>query len=467
MVGESMEQVGHNHHSLLLTEWQVLLQQTPPQVHDILSALADEEIRHLVNVFYDYMLSHSESELFLNTEQVSTRLSHSMFHWLRSVLGSAKEDIEQLLEKQREIGIVHARIGLPIDLVARGARKLKNELYDLLQAKATIPPILLSQTLCFSSLAMDTAIEAMTVSYSPGYQNSMQAQEQYRLLSIYDDVNVERERQISALTSWENQFIYNIATGLPAADLIYLSESDFGMWFSHKGKHLLGNQKMLANMDALINQADERITRALTAEQSPEMEPRMAVLQTVRQLTGQIHRLLVAMFDALVELENGKDPLTQLLNRRFIPTIMRREISLALNVRKPFILAMLDIDHFKRINDSFGHSAGDITLKTVAAAIYDHFRSSDYVFRYGGEEFMVLLVESDLLQAKIILEALRQKIAALTIEVTPAQHFSVTVSIGVAGFDYHPDYKRLIDKADRALYVAKSHGRNRIETSVI
>ncbi len=80
---------------------------------------------------------------------------------------------------------------------------------------------------------------------------------------------------------------------------------------------------------------------------------------------------------------------------------------------------------------------------------------------------MVLLVESDLLQAKIILEALRQKIATLTIEVAPAQHFSVTINLGTAGSDYHPDYKRLIDKAHRALYAAKSHGRSRIETREI
>lgn len=460
-----MEQVEHGDNALLLSEWQDLLNQTSPQVHDILTALSDEEIRHLVTAFYDYMLSHPESELFLNTDQVSSRLSHSMFHWLRSVLGSASEDLPQLLENQRAIGIVHARIGLPLDLVARGARKLKNELYHLLQAKATIPASLLSDTLCFSSLAMDTAIEAMTVSWSPGYQNSMQAQEQYRLLSIYDDVNVERERQINALTSWENQFIYNIATGLPAADIITLSASEFGMWLAHKGRYLLGNQEMLASIDELIKQTDDRLVRMRASEEVLTAESRLSLLQAIRQLTGQIHRLLAAMFDALVELENGKDPLTQLFNRRFIPTIMRREISLALSVRKPFVLAMIDIDYFKKINDSFGHNAGDITLKSVATVIFDHFRSSDYVFRYGGEEFMVLLVESDLSQARIMLETLRAKIAGLAIEVAPGKPISVTVSIGLAEFDYHPDYKRLIEKADRALYAAKSHGRNRLETS--
>ncbi|UDJ84607.1 diguanylate cyclase [Kosakonia oryzae] len=459
-----MEQVEHSDNTLLLSEWQDLLNQTSPQVHDILTALSDEEIRHLVTAFYDYMLSHSESELFLNTDQVNSRLSHSMFHWLRSVLGSAGEDLPQLLENQRAIGIVHARIGLPLDLVARGARKLKNELYRLLQAKETIPASLLNDALCFSSLAMDTAIEAMTVSWSPGYQNSMRAQEQYRLLSIYDDVNVERERQINALTSWENQFIYNIATGLPAADIITLSASEFGMWLAHKGRYLLGNPEMLASIDELIKQADDRLARMRACEKQTE-ESRLSLLQAIRQLTGQIHRLLLAMFDAQVELENGKDPLTQLFNRRFIPTIMRREISLALNVRKPFVLAMIDIDYFKKINDSFGHNAGDMTLKSVATAIFDHFRSSDYVFRYGGEEFMVLLVESDLSQASIMLETLRAKIAGLAIEVAPGKPISVTVSIGLAEFDYHPDYKRLIEKADRALYVAKSHGRNRLETS--
>ncbi|HCJ6371927.1 diguanylate cyclase [Citrobacter sp. RHBSTW-00671] len=459
-----MEQVDPVNDTLLLTEWRALIRQTSPDVHTILTGLSDDEIRHLVTVFYDYMLSHAESALFLNTEQVSTRLSGSMFDWLRSVLGSAYEDLPLLLAKQREIGVVHARIGLPIDLVNRGARKLKEELYQLLKSKADYSVSLLSEAICFSSLAMDTALEAMTVSYSPSYQNSLHTQEQYRLQTIYDDVNVERERQIRSFTDWENQFIYNIATGLPSGDLVFLADSDFGMWFSHKGKHILGNSNLLAEMESVIAEIDNRLTQTLSNQHQPGETERMSLLQDVRQLSAKIHFLLASMFEALVKQENGKDSLTQLLNRRFIPTIMRREISLALHSRKPFTLAMLDIDYFKQINDSYGHNTGDMTLKNVAAVIYEHIRSSDYVFRYGGEEFMILLVESDESQASIILETLRKKIAELHIAASVTESFSITVSIGVAEYDYHPDYKQLVDKADRALYLAKSHGRNRVET---
>ena len=459
-----MEQVTPVNDTLLLTEWQALLRQTPPEVHAILTSLSDEEIRHLVTVFYDYMLSHAESALFLNTEQVSARLSGSMFNWLRSVLGSAQEDLSQLLLKQREIGVVHARIGLPIDLVNRGARKLKDELYRVLKKKADYPPHLLSDAICFSSLAMDTALEAMTVSYSPGYQNSLNTQEQYRLQTIYDDVNVERERQIRSFTDWENQFIYNIATGLPAGDLVFLANSDFGMWFSHKGKHIFGNSNLLAKMESAIAEIDGRLTQTLLNPQQPAEAARMSLLQDVRQLSAKIHYLLASMFEALVKQENGKDSLTQLLNRRFIPTIMRREISLALHARKPFTLAMLDIDYFKQINDSYGHNTGDMALKSVAAVIYEYIRSSDYVFRYGGEEFMILLVESEVSQANIILDTLRKKIADLRMAASATESFSITVSIGIAEYDYHPDYKQLVDKADRALYLAKSLGRNRVET---
>lgn len=446
----------------LLSEWRTLVEITQPEAHALLISLSDDEVRYLVDRFYDYMLNDGHAHRYLNTRQVTEQLSISMFHWLRSVLGSSQQDLATLLAQQHHVGVVHARIGLPIDLVARGARKLKNDLYPLLTNKGEQSPFVINSALCFSGLAMDTALEAMTIAYSPTYKNAMRDQERYRVLSVYDDVSVERERQLGALMNWENQFIYHVATELPLADITRLGHSEFGLWFSHKGKHLFGFPDLLRETDTLIDKVDSEIGTAASGPVS-QAEVRMRLLRNVRQLTGQITLIITSLFDELVKFENGKDPLTNLLNRRFIPTIMRREIALATSTRKPFTLVMMDVDHFKQVNDRYGHDTGDATLKSISSMIYDHVRSSDYVFRYGGEEFMVLLVETSLHQAKVIVDTLREKVAATAINAFGSQSFSVTLSIGVAEFDYHPDYQRLIDNADAALYHAKTSGRNRVK----
>lgn len=130
-----------------------------------------------------------------------------------------------------------------------------------------------------------------------------------------------------------------------------------------------------------------------------------------------------------------------------------------------FSLAMLDIDYFKQINDNFGHNIGDLTLKNVAAVIYDHIRSSDYMFRYGGEEFMILLVESDESQASIILETLRM-------ENCWDAHGSLcdrnvfqlpSVSAVLPNMIIIPTTNSWLIKPIGALYLAKSNGRDRVE----
>ncbi|UGA49164.1 MULTISPECIES: diguanylate cyclase [Dickeya] len=447
---------------LLLTEWQELVNLTPSGAHQLLSDLCEEELRQLVSVFYDYMLQDKQASLYLNTQKVADKLSESMYHWLRSVLGSAKGSLSVLLERQQQVGVIHARIGIPTDLVARGARKLKNELFKLLARKRNLDAALINQAVCFSSLVMDTAIEAMTTAYSPGYKSAMRDQERYRILSIYDDVNVERERQLGALMNWENQFIYNVATGLPSEEIILLEKSEFGLWFFHKGRHLFNGPDLLQKLEGLIRQVDSRV-RETFPHHVENTAIRTQLLRDIRQLIGQVNAILCSMFDELIRFENGKDPLTNLLNRRFIPTIMRREIALAISSGKPFILAMIDIDHFKKINDSYGHETGNLTLKTIATKIYESVRSSDYVFRYGGEEFMVLLVETQAQQASMIFDSIRQMVAGLSIPAMAEQGVSVTISVGIAEFDNHPDYQQLIKKADSALYQAKANGRNRIE----
>ena len=123
---------------------------------------------------------------------------------------------------------------------------------------------------------------------------------------------------------------------------------------------------------------------------------------------------------------------------------------------------MLFRSHFKRVNDEHGHDAGDRVLQQVAAQIVAQVRAGDFVFRYGGEEFLAVLAEIDEARAMVVAEKIRQRIEELEVSLSGGRSIRLTVSIGLAANDGHPDYQRLIDRADRALYVAKNAGRNRI-----
>jgi diguanylate cyclase (GGDEF)-like protein len=127
-----------------------------------------------------------------------------------------------------------------------------------------------------------------------------------------------------------------------------------------------------------------------------------------------------------------------------------------------FSLLMLDIDHFKNCNDRYGHLVGDAVLKEVAKGIKDSVRLIDLVGRYGGEEFLIVLIETDKKQGEIVAERIRKFIEDKSIKVYD-EELKVTVSIGISTFPFDSkEVKSLINKADKALYSAKESGRNKI-----
>jgi diguanylate cyclase len=121
---------------------------------------------------------------------------------------------------------------------------------------------------------------------------------------------------------------------------------------------------------------------------------------------------------------------------------------------------LLDIDFFKKVNDNYGHDAGDIVLQQVAIILTNMLRSGDFIFRYGGEEIIILLVEVDLPTAQATAERIRKTIEQTNILLANQTTIHITVSIGSAMFEGHPDYEYLIKRADNALYQAKNNGRN-------
>jgi diguanylate cyclase (GGDEF)-like protein len=194
--------------------------------------------------------------------------------------------------------------------------------------------------------------------------------------------------------------------------------------------------------------------RALSKQQRDQLHE--AVARVAPILAN--HRYL-----ALAETRAASDTLTGLPNRRSGDEALKRMLAHAGRTLTPLAVVLLDLDRFKHVNDTYGHERGDRVLTMVAAVLRSVLRASDFAARFGGEEFIVLLPDTDRSGALILAEKLRTAIAGAEV----AGVGSVSASLGVAVMpDDAGDPEELLRKADRALYVAKSAGRNRVETVV-
>ena len=193
----------------------------------------------------------------------------------------------------------------------------------------------------------------------------------------------------------------------------------------------------------------EKLTQALNQNLESMVEMRTAELRKAyRQL----------------EYQASHDSLTELLNRRAIFDVLRREISRIKRTSKPITLILADIDHFKNINDTYGHNMGDAVLVETAGRLKACIRPYDSVGRIGGEEFLVVLPECDSEDGIVVAERIRATIAR-DLVIIPGQTFSITISMGLTTASPNQTIKpdSLITAADQALYSAKRDGRNKIK----
>jgi len=187
----------------------------------------------------------------------------------------------------------------------------------------------------------------------------------------------------------------------------------------------------------------------------------VAKLRKGREELDAANETLTEQNEALERL-SITDGLTGLFNRRQLMEALTKESQRTRRHKRPFTVLMLDVDHFKKCNDTYGHLVGDNVLKKLGSILKEMTRDVDFVARYGGEEFVVLLLEADQNGGAEVAERVRERIAAETFTSGNAE-FNITVSIGVAacsGPDPSPD--TVISQADRALYQAKRQGRNRV-----
>jgi len=165
----------------------------------------------------------------------------------------------------------------------------------------------------------------------------------------------------------------------------------------------------------------------------------------------------------ILRMQSVREPLTGLYNRRYMEESLERELRRSTRKKSPLGVMMLDVDHFKRLNDTFGHEAGDAVLRTLANLFRTQLRGEDVVCRYGGEEVTMILPEASLEATRQRAERLRDAAKHAVVEFRGQWLEAVTLSIGVSSFPENgPTVEALLRTADSALYRAKDEGRDRV-----
>lgn len=443
--------------------WENISQNCDPDATKAITRIVNKNKKQLVNAFYNFMMSDKSAAQFLSVNSVEQRLKPGLERWLDILFCEPSEEtLKAALAMQRHVGEVHARAEIPVALVARGMRLLKHEIIQHLQASSLTRISLVSAVLHVNHM-IDVAFEVMSAAYVSSHDQGIRTDESFRMFSAGHNLAMEREKQQGAMLEWENRLFRTMAQDLSLDSLLPIKISPIGLWLRHKAPLMFSNIHELALIDTCLDHIDDSLLPQIT-HKDIELNGSPIVRDIIRKIlaeTEQIKYLLNTIFDRLNEMEIGRDPLTQLFNRRFLPTILKREIDISRRKDFSFGALMLDVDFFKRVNDQHGHEAGDRVLQQIAGLIINKVRAGDFAFRFGGEEFLMLLTEIDTQQAQMVAEKIRQRVESAEILLANDTSIRVTLSIGIAMTDGHPDYQRLIERADKALYVAKNTGRNR------
>lgn len=455
--------INQNKSNAFASDWNRLTEEATLPVRQVVQEMIKQHSAELADLFYSSMLGDPDAKSFLDHDLVNQRLHASMQRWLRELFSVDQPDAHEIYKLQCHVGEVHARIKIPLVLVMRGARLLRHAIAGYLVESRLERGDLVKAT-NYVSESMELALDAMTEYFVADMEKHARADEGYRMFALGQNMLAERERQRAALLEWAQKILLGLLAQLDESELPSIRNSEFGMWLQHKAAIVFESAPELDQIRTRIEEVEASMIQKVAASRRTPGDARM-LMREVEAGIAEIQFLLGGLFDRFIEVESGRDALTRLLNRRYLPSVLTREMALARRSGVPFALLLLDLDNFKKINDSHGHAAGDLVLQQAADLVSSSVRAGDFVFRYGGEEMLVVLVEIDKDQALQVAETIRGKFDAESFRVGESQTINVTTSIGIATYNGHPDYETIVKDADGALYQAKEMGRNRCVVS--
>jgi len=309
--------------------------------------------------------------------------------------------------------------------------------------------------------------------YLEHYIQSLQENIDLRLESLSDLAEDEIIHHYELHVKW----LYRLSEAIRLRDSKLVPEKDptqchFGKWLLSEAKSLINNEEKyqkLVQLHQTLHLLGQKISNIL--DNFEEGSHACATYLEKTDLTSmEIGIELMLVDNKRMIARAAKDSLTDVLNRSVLESIFHNQYEIALATHSSFVFAMCDLDHFKRINDSYGHVVGDLALKIFANTLKESLRASDIIIRFGGEEFVLILPAINYAQGKEILKKVCNKVQHTPIPYKN-QEINLTVSIGLIeivpqGHLDHSEqisFPKFLQMTDEKLYLAKDNGRNRVE----
>ncbi|WP_457642259.1 diguanylate cyclase [Persephonella sp.] len=401
--------------------------------------------------FFSELLENSYLQEFFSSDDID-RIRESQ---ISSFLAALEEDDEKLRERYIQLGKFHYRINLPYVEFFGSLETLKKHIFVSLMREEKLDARTLNN--CFKLFEKIKNYSAL------GYLFSIVEEDKS---TIQGEIDKKLEEDfIKEHLIWFHDLLFDIEN-LSETPSVEVDENKckVSTWLnSDEIKDLFINEDELNKIKFIHRSIHESAKEAYNTISRKEY---LKLLETyvylVKNVLAMISILTVEFAKRNVE-KSRKDPLTNVLNRSIMEMVLNRTFEISKVSETPISIAMLDLDDFKKINDRFGHLVGDCVLKKIAEIIIKSLRKSDFVFRYGGEEFLILLPSTDEENAYRIMEKVRKNIENAEI-VCENEKVKITASIGVITVypDERIDIKNLINKADKNLYIAKKSGKNRV-----